>query len=101
MKIHKGDTVKIITGKDKGKTGKILKVLLKKNSILIEGLNLYKKHVRPKRQGEKGEMVLVPRPVDISNVMLFCPNCGQAVKIGYRFDAERKSRICKKCGAAV
>jgi len=101
MKIIKGDTVKIITGKDKGKTGKILKVLLKKNSILIEGLNLYKKHVRPKHQGEKGEMVLVPRPIDVSNVMFVCPNCGQAVKIGYRFDAERKLRICKKCGAAA
>lgn len=101
MKIHKGDTVKIITGKDKGKTGKILKVLLKKNSILLEGLNLYKKHVRSKRQGEKGEMVLVPRPIDVSNVMLVCSNCGQAVKIGYRFDAERKLRICKKCGAAA
>ena len=101
MKIHKGDTVKIITGKDKDKTGKILKVLLKKNSILIEGLNLYKKHVRSKRQGEKGEMVLVPRPIDVSNVMLVCSNCGQAVKIGYRFDAERKLRICKKCGAAA
>jgi len=101
MKIHKGDTIKIITGKDKGKTGKILKVLLKKNSILIEGLNLYKKHVHSKRQGEKGEMVLVPRPIDVSNVMLVCSNCGQAVKIGYRFDAERKLRICKKCGAAA
>jgi len=101
MKIKKGDTVKIITGKDKGKTGKILKVLLKKDKILIEGLNLYKKHVRPKRQGEKGEVVLVPRPIDVSNVMLVCPNCNQAVKIGYRSDAERKLRICKKCGAAV
>jgi large subunit ribosomal protein L24 len=101
MKIKKGDTVKIITGKDKGKTGKILKVLLKKDKILIEGLNLYKKHVRPKRQGEKGEVVLVPRPIDVSNVMLVCPNCNQAVKIGYRFDVERKLRICKKCGAAV
>lgn len=101
MKIRKGDTVKIITGKDKGKTGKILKVLLKKDKILIEGLNLYKKHVRSKRQGEKGEVVLVPRPIDVSNVMLVCPNCNQAVKIGYRFDAERKLRICKKCGAVI
>lgn len=101
MKIKKGDAVKIITGKDKGKTGKILKVLLKKDKILIEGLNLYKKHVRSKRQGEKGEVVLVPRPIDVSNVMLVCQNCGQAVKIGYRFDAERKLRICRKCKAAV
>jgi large subunit ribosomal protein L24 len=101
MKIHKGDTIKIITGKEKNKTGKVLKVLIKKNKILIEGLNLYKKHVRPKNQGEKGEVVLVPRPIDASNVMLVCPNCGQAVKVNYRFDAEKKNRTCKKCGAVI
>jgi large subunit ribosomal protein L24 len=101
MKIKKGDTVKIIIGKDRGKTGKVLKVLPAKNKILIEKLNLYKKHVRPKRQGEKGEVVLVPRPIDISNVMFVCPKCGQATKVGYRVEAGNKSRICKKCSAAV
>jgi large subunit ribosomal protein L24 len=101
MRIKKGDTIKIITGKDKGKTGKVLKVLPKKNKVLIDGLNLYKKHVRPKRQGEKGEVVLVPRPMDASNVMFFCPNCGKAVKIGYRLDGKNKLRICKKCGTAI
>lgn len=101
MKIRKGDTIKIITGKDNGKSGKVLKVLPQKNKILIDGLNLYKKHVRPKRQGEKGEVVSVPRPIDVSNVMLVCPNCGQAVKISYRFDNERKLRICKKCGTTI
>lgn len=101
MKIHKGDTIKIITGKDKGKTGKVLKVLLKKNKILIEGLNLYKKHVRPKRQGEKGEVVLVPRPMDISNVMPVCSSCNRAVRVGHRFEAEIKVRYCKKCKAKI
>ncbi len=101
MKIHKGDTIKIISGKDKGKTGKVLKVLIKKNKVLVDGLNLYKKHVRPKNQGEKGEVVSVPRPMDVSNVMIFCSSCGKAVKVGYRLDAGKKTRMCKKCGAAV
>ena len=101
MRIKKGDTIKIIASKDKGKTGKILKVFPKKKKVLIDGLNLYKKHVRPKRQGEKGEVVLVPRPMDASNVMFACPNCGKAVKIGYRLDGKNKSRVCKKCGAAI
>lgn len=101
MRIRKNDTIKIITGKDKGKTGKVLKVLLKKNKILIEGLNLYKKHVRPKRQGEKGEIVLVPRPIDASNIMLVCSSCNRAVRVGYRFEGEIKVRYCKKCKAKI
>ncbi len=101
MKIKKGDTIKIIVGKDKGKTGKVLKVLPKKNKVLIDGLNLYKKHVRPKRQGEKGEIVSVPRPLDISSVILICSACGKGVKVGYRLDGETKIRVCKKCGAAI
>lgn len=101
MKIHKGDTIEITTGKDRGKTGKVLKVLIKKNRVLVDGLNLYKKHVRSKRQGEKGEVVSVPRPIDVSNVMLVCPGCGQAARVGFRSDAEKKWRACKKCGATV
>ncbi len=101
MKIHKGDTVKIIIGKDKDKTGKILRVFPKKNKILIEGLNLYKKHVRPKRQGEKGQIVLVPRPINVSNAMLVCPSCNRAARINYRFEGEIKKRYCKKCSAAI
>ncbi len=101
MKIKKGDTVKIIKGKDKGKTGKVLKVFFKNNKILIEGLNLFKKHVRPKRQGEKGEIVLVPRPINVSNVMLFCQNCKNATRVGYIFENENKARYCKKCSARL
>ena len=101
MKIKKDDNIKIIAGKDKDKTGKILKVFVKKGKILIDGLNLYKKRVRPKRQGEKGETVLVPRPVDVSNIMLVCPACGRAVRTGYILNKGKKTRICKKCGASV
>ncbi len=101
MRLKKGDTIKILTGKDKGKTGKLLKILSKKNKVLIEGLNLYKKHVRAKRQGEKGELVSVPRPIDVSNVALFCSNCNQAVKVKYQFQGENKLRVCGKCRAAI
>jgi len=101
MKIKKGDTIKIISGKDKNKTGKVLKVVPRRSKVLIEGLNLYKKHVKPKREGEKGETVLVPRPMDISNILLICSVCGKAVKSGSRFDGKIKIRICKKCGATI
>lgn len=97
MKIKKGDVVKIIQGKDKGKTGKVLRALPKESSILIEGLNLVKKSVKPKREGQKGEIVLVPRPVNISNVMLVCPHCHEATRIGFRSVDGKKLRFCKKC----
>ncbi|MEK7194011.1 MAG: 50S ribosomal protein L24 [Patescibacteria group bacterium] len=101
MKIKKNDTVKIIAGKDKNKTGKVLKVLSAKGKILIEGLNLYKKHVRPKRQGEKGQVVLVPRPIDASNVMLVCSGCGKAARVGFRLEGKNKIRYCKNCRAKI
>lgn len=101
MKIKKNDIVQIIVGKDKGKSGKVLKVFLKGNKILIDGLNLYKKHVRPKKEGEKGQLVSVPRPINVSNIMLICSGCGKAVRIGYRFNAGKKIKVCKKCGASI
>ena len=101
MKYKKGDTVKIIIGKDKGKTGKIMKSLPKDEKVLIEGLNLYKKHSRPKTQGEKGQVVTVPRPIHISNVALVCSSCGNSTRVGYRFESGTKKRYCKKCNADI
>lgn len=100
MKIHKGDTVKIISGKDGGKTGKVMKVYPQANAVLLEGLNLFKKHRKPKREGEKGEMVSVPRPLSASKVMLVCSSCGKAARVGHRSesDSPTKVRYCKKCG---
>ena len=97
MKVKKGDTILIISGKDKGKTGKIIKALPKEGKILIEGLNLRKKHVRPKKQGEKGQIVQVPSAINVSNIKIICPKCGKAVRIGYSIDKGVKKRICKKC----
>lgn len=97
MKIKKGDTVLIIKGKDAGKTAKVIKVWQKEGRVTVEGLNIAKKHVRPKRQGEKGQIVEVPRPLFVSNVKLICTRCGKATRVRYRFDGEIKKRMCKKC----
>lgn len=101
MKIKKNDAIKITVGKDKNKTGKVIKVFPDKGRILIEGLNLYKKHIRPKKEGEKGQTVLVPKPIDISNAMILCQSCGKAVRVGYAVKDGVKNRICKKCGAKI
>lgn len=101
MKLKKGDTVKILIGKDKGKTGKILNVMPKEGKVTIEGLNLYKKHAKPKKQGEKGEIITLPRAINSSNAMIICPNCKSAARIGYVVEGDDKKRICKKCQARI
>ena len=97
MKLKKGDSVLITAGKDKGRTGKIMKSLPKELKVLIEGINLKKKHVRPKREGEKGQVVQIPAAMDISNIKLICPKCGKATRVGYSIEKDVKKRICKKC----
>ncbi len=101
MKIKKGDTVQFITGKDKGKSGKVTHVFKKEEKLTVEGLHMFKKHVRPRRQGEKGEVVSLARPVPVSNVMIVCPSCHTPTRIGYRTSGEAKVRECKKCKAAI
>jgi large subunit ribosomal protein L24 len=101
MKIKKGDKVQIVSGKDRGKSGTVLHVFPERDRISIEGINVYKKRVRPKRQGQKGETVSVARPLAASNVMLVCPSCGKPTRIGAKVEGGRKSRVCKKCGATI
>ncbi len=101
MKIKKNDTVLITIGKDQGKKGKILKSLPKDKKVVVEGLNLAKKHRRARRAGEKGQTVEVPKPLDISNVKLICPRCGQAARVGYKIAGAEKSRVCKKCDSEI
>ena len=101
MKIKKGDTVKILAGKDSGKSGKVLGVDPKKERVLVEGLNMFKKHKRAKRQGEKGETISVSRPMDSSNVALICPRCTQLTRVGYKFEGSKKLRSCKKCKSTI
>ena len=97
MKIKKGDSVKILKGKDAGKIGKIIKSLPKENKVVVEGLNLVKKHIRPKKQGEKGQVVEVPRPINISNTMLICPLCGKPTRINIIRENDSRKSKCKKC----
>jgi len=97
MKIKKGDTVLIISGKDKGKKAKVLESFLEQNKVLIEGINLVRRHRKPRREKEKGQIVELPKPIDLSNVKLVCPKCGQPTRVGYRLTDKGKYRICKKC----
>jgi len=97
MKLRKGDQVLIISGKDKGKKGKIIQAFPKENRVLVEGVNLLKKHQRPKRSGEKGQIVILPGHISVANVKLLCPKCGQAARVGYKIVEDKKYRFCKKC----
>lgn len=101
MKIKKGDIVKIISGKDRGKSGKVLKVFPEDGRLLVEGVNMRKKHERPKRQDKKGETITRPSPVSVANAMLVCPKCSKPSRVGYKVDGKQKSRMCKKCGAEI
>lgn len=101
MKIKKGDTVLITSGKDKGRKGKVLGAFPEEGRILIEGINLRKKHQRPKKSGEKGQIVEMPGPIHISNVKLICSKCGKATRIKYKITEGKKHRICKKCGQEI
>lgn len=98
MKIKKGDNIIAISGKDKGKQGKVIKTLPKDLSVIVENINLKKKHQKPKTGGKKGEKIETPRPVSVSSVMLVCKNCGKPVRVGYKILNDKKIRICKKCG---
>lgn len=101
MKIKKGDNVQIMVGKDRGKKGKILKSDPKSGMVLVEGLNLVKKHRRQRKQNEKGEVVSIPQYLNISKVMLICASCGQPSRTGYKIEGENKARYCKKCKAVI
>ncbi|HCX27550.1 MAG TPA: 50S ribosomal protein L24 [Candidatus Portnoybacteria bacterium] len=97
MKIKKNDQVLIMTGKDKGKSGKVLQVWPVASRITVGGVNLVKKHKRGRRSGEKGQIVEVSKSLHASNVLLLCPKCGQGARIGYKITAAGKLRFCKKC----
>lgn len=97
MRIKKGDTVLIISGKDKGRKGKVLEAFPKNNKIVVEGMNIIKKHRRPRNEREKGQVVELSKPINVSNVKLICPKCSKPVRIGYKVAEKAKYRVCKKC----
>lgn len=102
MKIIRDDKVKIIAGNNKGKTGKVLKVILDKNKLIVEGVNLVKKHQKPNQTNQQGGIIEKEAPINASNVMLVCSNCEKAVRISKRRTEDGKAeRICKSCNKAV
>ncbi len=102
MNIKKNDKVKILIGKDKNKSGKVLQVIPKEDKVSIEGLNLLIKHLRPQKQGEKGQRIEFPAFIQASNVALVCPKCGRPTRVAYKVikvegKKDKKFRACKKC----
>jgi large subunit ribosomal protein L24 len=101
LHVRKDDTVMIISGKDRGKTGKVLEVSPKEEKVIIEGRNMVTKHVKPRRQGQLGGIVKAEGPIYACKVMPVCPKCKKATRVGHELSDSGKIRICKKCGAAL
>ncbi|HUR49347.1 MAG TPA: 50S ribosomal protein L24 [Acidimicrobiales bacterium] len=101
MKFRKGDRVKVLTGKDRGKDGEIMRVLPERNKVIVDGVNVAKKHQRSTRATMQGGIIDKDMPIPAANVALLCPSCGPT-RLGYRFEGDgTKIRICKKCGSDV
>jgi large subunit ribosomal protein L24 len=101
LNIHRNDTVKVITGSDRGKQGRVLRVFPDKGTVLVEHVRVVKKTVSSKRgQRTKGGIAEQESPINVSNVMLVCPNCGPS-KVGYKTEGNTKVRVCKKCGQTL
>jgi large subunit ribosomal protein L24 len=101
MKIIKGDEVKIVTGKDKGKNGKVADVVTKTQKVLVEGMNQYKRHIKARTQQQKSEIITITKPLPIANVALLCPKCKQPTRVGYVMEKNEKLRVCRKCGKKI
>ena len=98
MKVKKNDTVYVVTGKDAGKTGKVLSADPKANRVVVDGVNVQKKHYKARRQGEVSAIKPQSGPIDASNVMVVCPKCNKGVRVHYVIEGENKHRVCAKCG---
>ncbi len=101
MKLKKGDNVIIVTGKDKGKKGKIARVLVEKNRVVVEGINMMKKHQRPRKSGEKGQMINIAMPIHASNVMIADPKTGKPSRLGKKKIGDKVVRIARKSSQEV
>jgi len=99
--LKKGDNVQILKGKDRGKSGKILRINPRENRAVVEGLNLVKKNIRPKREGEKGQIISIPQSVSLSNLAFLCEHCRRPVRLGIEEGEKGKKRYCRKCRAVV
>ncbi|MBF2516940.1 50S ribosomal protein L24 [Listeria marthii] len=101
MHVKKGDKVKVITGKDKGKSGKVLAAFPKKDRVLIEGINMVKKHTKPSNVNPQGGILNVEAPIHVSNVMLLDPKTGEPTRVGYEVKGDKKVRVARKSGEVI
>ncbi len=97
MKLKKGDEILVTTGKDRGKRGKIEHVNVRDNTILILGVNVYKRHVKKRDEKNPGGIIDFPRPLSVAKVALFCPKCKKPTRAGFSVTQKEKQRICRKC----
>ncbi|MGH7246313.1 MAG: 50S ribosomal protein L24 [Candidatus Levyibacteriota bacterium] len=98
MKLQKGDEIKVVAGKDKGKSGKVEKTFPKIAKVLVNGVNQYKRHMKARQQGQQSEIITLTKPLPVANVQLVCPKCHELTRVGYEMGKEKKVRICRKCG---
>ena len=101
LKVKKGDTVQVLSGNDKAKTGEVLEVIPKTEKVIVKGVNVRKKNVKPRKQGEESGIIPVECPIHMSKVNVVCPKCGKATRIGFKVEKDQKVRVCKKCGEII
>lgn len=101
MKIKKEDTVQIIKGKDRGKKGKVLQIFNNENKLVVEDVNKLYKHLKQRKGKEKGERIEFNAPLSASNVMIVCSKCNKPVRVSYKIENKKKTRICKKCNNTI
>lgn len=101
MKVKKNDTVLVLTGKDAGKTAKVLVAMPKENRIVVDGINVQKKHKKARSAQEVSSIQNQSGAIDASNVLVVCPACGKATRVAYKVEGDKKARVCKKCGAVL
>ena len=101
MKVKKNDTVLVKTGKDAGKTAKVVAAMPKANKVIVDGVNIQKKHKKARSAQDVSSIQNQAGPIDASNVMVVCPTCNKATRVAYAIEGDKKARICKKCGAVL
>ena len=101
MSIKKGDLVVVLSGKDKGKQGKVLEVMPKSSKVIVEKVNVVSRHTKPRKQGEEGGIIQKEAPIYACKVQAVCPKCGKATRIAHKVEGDKKTRVCKKCGAEL
>ena len=101
MNVKKGDTVVVLSGKDKGKQGKVLGTVPSEAKVVVEGINMVTCHVKPRKQGEEGGIVKREAAIASSKVQVVCPKCGKATRVAHKIEGDKKTRVCKHCGAEL